>query len=97
MRKKYFDWEYVFKHIWQNCDGEGLWRCDDATLAEEFGVSEDEAHTMLADLSERGLIEKLFPGTFAIVKWRERDWPEEEELCWSDIAVLPKQERGNNC
>jgi hypothetical protein len=85
MRKKHFSFEQAFEYIWQHCDSEGLWTGGDATLAEEFGVSEDEAHTMLADLSQRGLIEKLFPGTFAIVQWRERDDPTEKDLQWWEI------------
>jgi hypothetical protein len=95
--KKHFSFEQVFEYIWQHCNSEGLWNGGDGTLAEEFDVSEHDGHTMLGDLCQRGLIEMLIPGTFAIVKWRERDWPEEEELCWSDMAVLPKQKRGNNC
>jgi hypothetical protein len=37
------------------------------------------AHTMLGDLCERGLIEMLIPGSFAIVRWQERDEPDEED------------------
>jgi hypothetical protein len=85
MRKKHFSFEQVFEYIWQGCNSEGLWSGDDGTLAEEFGVSEDEAHTMLGDLSERGLIEKLYPGTFAIVRWREQDDPAQRDLGWWEI------------
>jgi len=78
MRKKYFDWEHVFEHIWNNADRDGLWAGDDDDLAQEFHVSETEAHEVVSDLCDRKLIETLFPGRFAITKWRERDGPEEE-------------------
>jgi hypothetical protein len=79
MRTRYFGWEYVFEHICQRCDGDGFWSGDDATLADEFRVSEDEAHAALSDVCDRGHVEKLVPGKFAIVRWRERDDPGEEE------------------
>jgi hypothetical protein len=82
MRTRYFGWEYVFEHICQRCDRDGLWEGDDASLAEEFRVSEDEAHCALGDLADQGLIETLYPGKFAIVKWRERDDPSGEEVGW---------------
>jgi hypothetical protein len=88
--KKHFSFEEVFEYIWQHCDSEGLWNGDDATLAEEFHVSEDEAHTMLGDLSDRLLIEKVYEGRYAIVKWRERDDPAENALRWWEIAGLSK-------
>ena len=88
MRKKHFSFEQVFEYIWQHCDSGGLWNGNDGTLSEEFHVTEDEAHTMLGDLSERGLIEKLFPGTFAIVRWRERDDPDAQELKWWEFSRL---------
>jgi len=80
MRKKYCDQESVFEHIWRNVDRDGLWDGSATTLAEEFHVSEDEAHEMLGELCDRGLIEKLVPGKYAIVKWRERDDPSGEEV-----------------
>jgi hypothetical protein len=79
MRKKYFDWEYVFAFICQRADRDGLWAGDAASVAEEFHVSEGEAHELLSDLADRGLIETLVPGTFAIAKWPEPDDPGEEE------------------
>jgi hypothetical protein len=42
MRKKHFSFEQVFEYIWRHADHDGLWNGDDATLAEEFGVSEDD-------------------------------------------------------
>jgi hypothetical protein len=80
MRKKYFDWEYVFEFVWKNADHDGMWVGDDATVAGQFGVTEDEAHEVLGDLCDRGLIEKLVPGTYAITEWRERDDADEEDL-----------------
>jgi len=79
MRTRYFGWEYVFEHIWNNADRDGLWDGSATTLAAEFRVSEDESYDVLSELCGRGLIEKLVPGTFAITKWRERDEPGEKE------------------
>ncbi len=78
MKKKYFDWESVFAHIWNNADEDGLWGDDNATLAGEFNVSEDEAHAMLAQFCHRHLIEKLLPGKYAIEGWQEREDSAEE-------------------
>jgi predicted transcriptional regulator of viral defense system len=50
-----------------------------STVAAEFNVSEDECHATLSELCDRGFIEKLVPGKFAIVNWPERDDPGEEE------------------
>jgi hypothetical protein len=80
MRKKYCDWEYVFEFIWKNADCDGVWDGDDATLAGKFGVTEDEAHEVLGELCDRGHVERLVPGKLAIMKWRERDDADEEEL-----------------
>jgi predicted transcriptional regulator of viral defense system len=79
MRMKYFGFEQAFEHIWNNADPSGIWVGDDATVAGEFGVTEDEAHEVLGDLCDRGLIEKLVPGKYAIVNWPERDEPDEED------------------
>jgi hypothetical protein len=79
MRTRYFGWEYVFKHICQHCDRDGFWDGDAETLAADFHVSEDQADETLSDLADRGLIEKLVPGKFAIVKWPERDEAAEDE------------------
>jgi hypothetical protein len=83
MRKKYCDQESVFAHIWDNADADGLWTGDAATLAAEFNVGEGEAQDMLGELCDRGHVEKLVPGKYAIVKWRERDdLGEEAGLEW---------------
>jgi hypothetical protein len=34
---------------------------------------------MLGELCDRGNFEKLVPGKYATVRWRERDEPDEEE------------------
>jgi hypothetical protein len=73
MRRKYFGWEYVFEFIWKDADRDAVWDGDGASLGEEFGVTEDEGYETLSDLADRGLIEKLFSGTSAVVKWPERN------------------------
>jgi predicted transcriptional regulator of viral defense system len=85
MKKKCFDWEQSFAFIWNSADNDGLWGGDDATVAEEFNVSEDEAHDILGELCTRGHVEKLYPGRYAIVRWREPDDPAEQELRWWEI------------
>jgi predicted transcriptional regulator of viral defense system len=79
MRKKYFDWEYVFEFVWKNADRDGFWTGDAASVAAVFRVSEDQADEVLGELCHRGLIEKLVPGEYAIANWREQDDPGEEE------------------
>jgi len=80
-KRKYCDQETVFEHIWNNVDEDGFWEGDAATLAVEFSTTEDEAHAALGELCDRGLIEKVGPANFAIVNWRERDDPADEEFC----------------
>jgi hypothetical protein len=75
-RKKYFDDEHAFQFIWDNADQDGIWNGDARTLAQEFGVSEDAAHSTLGELCTRRLIEKVYTRTYFIVKWRERDEPD---------------------
>jgi hypothetical protein len=71
MRKKYFREEEVFRFIWEHAD-DGMWSRDAATIAAEFGVTEDEAYEVLSEICDGGHIEKVYPGTYAITKWRER-------------------------
>jgi hypothetical protein len=54
-----------------------------ASVAAEFGVTQDAAHATLSDLCDRNLIEKLYQGKYAIIKWQERDASEKNEqlLC----------------
>jgi hypothetical protein len=79
MRKKYFGFEQAFEYIWNGADGDGIWNGSDSTLSEEFHVPEEESHEMLAELSDRGLIQKLAPAKFIVVRWQERDEPDEED------------------
>lgn len=81
MGRKYFGWEQVLEFIWQQCDKYGICNGDAKTLAGKFHVMEDEAHEVLGALSHRRLIESLVPGTYAIMRWRERDEAGEEEQC----------------
>jgi hypothetical protein len=48
-------------------------------LGEEFEVSEEAAQTVLDELRDRRLIEKLYTRTYFISKWRERDEIEQRE------------------
>ena len=82
MRIKHCDQETVFEYIWKHADRDGMWDGSATTLAEVFRVSEDEAHSAIGDLADRGLIEKLFPGKYAIVRWPEREDRCEEEEAW---------------
>lgn len=77
MRKKYCDQESVFEHIWKHADDDGLWVGGAASVAEEFDVTEDEAYELLGELCDRGLLERVYAGTYAITRWRERDDPGE--------------------
>ena len=78
MRRKYFAEEYVFEFIWQHCDNDGLWDGDAETLAAKFNVSEDEDYDALSELCDRGHVERLVPGAYAITEWRERDEPADD-------------------
>jgi hypothetical protein len=41
-------------------------------LAAEFEVSGDTADSALDELCDRRLVEKLYPGKYIIVNWRDR-------------------------
>lgn len=71
-RDRYFDWEQAFHFIWENADRDGIWRGDAVGLAGEFDVSEHDAESVLDELRERRLIEKLCAGSFYLSNWRER-------------------------
>ena len=71
-RKKYFDWEQAFHFIWENSDRGGIWHGDAVSLAAEFDASEDDAESVLNELCDRWLIEKLCAGSFFLSKWREK-------------------------
>jgi predicted transcriptional regulator of viral defense system len=72
-RKKYFHSEGAFESIWQSANHDGIWNGDATSLAAEFGVTEDDAHSALSDLCDRRIIEKLYTGKYIIVNLRERD------------------------
>lgn len=72
-RKKYFDWERAFHFIWQNAGRDGIWQGDAASLAEKFDALENDAESVLNELRERRLIEKLDARSYFLSKWRERE------------------------
>jgi hypothetical protein len=74
-RKKYFDGERAFHFIWENTDGDGIWRGDAASLAKEFDALENDAESVLDELRDRRLIERLSARAYFISGWRERDDP----------------------
>ena len=90
MKKRCFDWEQVFAHIWRHCDPDGIWDGSAERLAEKFGVNEDAAQAMLDQLCDRGLLERVYEATYAITKWHERDDPGVGELRWEEISALPE-------
>ena len=67
-RRKYFDWEQAFHFIFENADRDGIWHGSAASLAAEFEVSEDDAESVLDELRDRHLIEKLYTGSFYLLK-----------------------------
>lgn len=73
-RKKYFGWEQAFESIWNDADRDGIWHGDAARLAHEFQASEDAAYSVLQELCDRRLIERV-AGTYFVANWRERDEP----------------------
>jgi hypothetical protein len=81
MRKKYFDRDYLWEFIWDLADHDGIWEGDAATLAAEFGVTEDTAYSTLAELCDSRLIAKLGPTEFIVVDWPE-DGDSGEEECY---------------
>jgi hypothetical protein len=72
-RKKYFGEEYVFELIWQNADHDGIWHGDAASLAAEFDVTEDDAHSALSQLCDRRIIQRVYKETYIIVNWHETE------------------------
>jgi hypothetical protein len=80
MRKKYFGEEAVFAFVWDTADADGMWEGDDATIAAEFGVTDDEAYSVLSELCDRNRVQKLGGAKYIITRWRDRDERAEEEL-----------------
>lgn len=70
-RGRYLNWEEAFDFIWQNADRDGIWRGDAGSLAEEFDASADDAESVLDELRNRRLVEKLCAGSFYLSKRRE--------------------------
>jgi hypothetical protein len=70
-RTKYFGWEQAVHFIWENADRDGIWHGDALSLAEEFDASEDDAESVLDELRDRRLIEKLCTGSFYLSKRQE--------------------------
>jgi len=74
-RRKYFGLEQAFEYICQHVDWDGIWHGDAASLAQEFDALEDDAESVLNELRDRRLIEKLDARTYFLSKWREKDQP----------------------
>jgi hypothetical protein len=72
-QKKYFDREQAFRFIWESAGHDGIWHGDAPSLAKEFDASENEAESVLDELHERHLIEKLDARSYFLSKWREKD------------------------
>jgi hypothetical protein len=80
MRKKCFREEDVFGFIWEHADEEGMWAGDCATVAQEFGVSDDQAYGVLSEMCDRNRIQRVGEKTYIVTRWRERDDPADDEL-----------------
>jgi hypothetical protein len=72
-RRGYLNREQAFHFIWQNAGRDGIWRGDAASLAKEFDALEDDTESVLDELRERRLIEKLDARTYFLSTWRERE------------------------
>jgi hypothetical protein len=79
MKKKCFREEEVFGFIWEHADEEGMWNGDSATVAEEFGVTEDSAYAVLSELTDRNRIQRIGEKLYIVTRWRERDESSEGE------------------
>jgi hypothetical protein len=82
MKKNHCCEEDVFGYVWQNADADGIWDGNDASVAAEFGVAEDEAYSMLSELCDANHIQRIGTEKYIVTRWRERDkFSEEEERC----------------
>jgi hypothetical protein len=81
MRKKHFREEDLFGYIWEHAGGDGIWDGSAATIAAEFGVTEDEAYATLSELCDRGRIQRIGTAKYIVTKWRDREELGEEEGC----------------
>ena len=77
--KKCFREEDVFGFVWEHADREGMWTGDSATVAQEFGVSDDEAYAVLSELCDCDRIQRIGDETYIVTRWPERDDPGKEE------------------
>ena len=78
MRKKYFGEEAAFAFVCNAADADGMWEGDDATIAAEFGVTDDEAYSVLSELCDRNRVQRVGERQYIIVRWRELDETDEE-------------------
>lgn len=81
MRTKYCDQETVFSRIWDAADCDGIWDGSSTTLAGEFGVTVEEAHTELSELCDRNRIQRIGKAKYIISRWRDREESQEGLLC----------------
>jgi hypothetical protein len=72
-RKKYLDLEQALHFIFENVDRDGIWLGDAASLGADFDVSEDDAYSVLSELCDRRIIQRVYKQTYVIVNWRDRD------------------------
>ena len=80
-RGKYFNEETALEFIWRNADGDGIWRGDAVSLAAEFEVTEDDAYSVLTDLCDSRIIERVYKQTYVIVNWRENEGSADIAIC----------------
>jgi predicted transcriptional regulator of viral defense system len=88
MKKQYFDEESVFRFVWEHADHDGIWNGNDASIAAAFGVTENEAYTVLGELTDRNRLQRVGSETYIITAWRERDDRSEEELSDNSARVI---------
>lgn len=81
MKKKHFGDEYLFEFIWNNCDHQGIWNGDAATVAAEFAVTENDADDTLSKLCNRNRIQRVGKEKYIISRWRYREESQEDLLC----------------
>jgi hypothetical protein len=79
MKKRYLDEEGVFRFVWEHADNNGIWNGNAVTIAAKFDASEDEAYTLLGELTDRNRLQRVGGETYIITRWRERDDDASEE------------------
>jgi hypothetical protein len=78
MKKKHFCEQEVFGFIWDEANEDGMWEGDDSAIAAEFNTTDDEAYSVLSELTERNRLQRVGSDTYIIMGWPERDEPGEE-------------------